>query len=81
MDPGQEQLADGGLCDPARNQRGQRPSGAAWAAGHIEACGLAPNIAGAPGARAGLFECGEVRVHPTGSVTVFTGSAQSLVGA
>ena len=26
------------------------------------------------GARAGLFECGEVRVHPTGSVTVFTGS-------
>ena len=41
----------------------------------IEACGLAPsNIAGALGARAGLFECGEVRVHPTGSVTVFTGS-------
>ena len=42
---------------------------------YIEACGLAPsNIAGALGARAGLFECGEVRVHPTGSVTVFTGS-------
>ena len=32
------------------------------------------NIAGALGARAGLFECGEIRVHPTGSVTVFTGS-------
>lgn len=32
---------------------------------YIEACGLAPsNIAGALGARAGLFECGEVRVHP-----------------
>ncbi|MCW5320786.1 xanthine dehydrogenase family protein molybdopterin-binding subunit [Verminephrobacter aporrectodeae subsp. tuberculatae] len=42
---------------------------------YIEACGLAPsNIAGALGARAGLFECGEVRVHPTGSVSVFTGS-------
>ena len=42
---------------------------------YIEACGLAPsNIAGALGARAGLFEAGEIRVHPTGSVTVFTGS-------
>lgn len=42
---------------------------------YIEACGLAPsNIAGALGARAGLFEVGEIRVHPTGSVTVFTGS-------
>jgi carbon-monoxide dehydrogenase large subunit len=44
-------------------------------ASYIEACGLAPsNVAGALGARAGLFEAGEVRVHPTGSVTVFTGS-------
>jgi carbon-monoxide dehydrogenase large subunit len=44
-------------------------------ASYIEACGLAPsNIAGALGARAGLFEAGEVRVHPTGKVTVFTGS-------
>ncbi len=42
---------------------------------YIEACGLAPsNVAGALGARAGLFEAGEIRVHPTGSVTVFTGS-------
>ena len=42
---------------------------------YIEACGLAPsNIAGALGARAGLFETGEIRFHPTGSVTVFTGS-------
>ena len=42
---------------------------------YIEACGLAPsNIAGALGARAGLFEAGEVRVHPTGKVTIFTGS-------
>ncbi|AOY94063.1 carbon monoxide dehydrogenase [Cupriavidus sp. USMAA2-4] len=42
---------------------------------YIEACGLAPsNIAGALGARAGLFEVGEIRVDPTGTVTVFTGS-------
>ena len=42
---------------------------------YIEACGLAPsNIAGALGARAGLYEAGEVRVQPTGTVTVFTGS-------
>jgi aerobic carbon-monoxide dehydrogenase large subunit len=46
-------------------------------ASYIEACGIAPsNIAGALGARAGLYEAGEVRVHPTGSVTVFTGSHQ-----
>ena len=44
-------------------------------ASYIEACGIAPsNIAGALGARAGLFEAGEVRVNPTGGVTVFTGS-------
>ena len=44
-------------------------------ASYIEACGIAPsNVAGALGARAGLYEAGEVRVHPTGSVTVFTGS-------
>src|SRR5262249_37707640 len=44
-------------------------------AAYIEACGIAPsNVAGSLGARAGLFEAGEVRVHPTGKVTVFTGS-------
>src|SRR5438445_1293196 len=44
---------------------------------YIEACGLAPsNIAGALGARAGLFEEGEVRVHPTGTGTVFIGAAR-----
>jgi carbon-monoxide dehydrogenase large subunit len=44
---------------------------------YIEACGIAPsNVAGSLGARAGLFEAGEVRVHPTGTVTVFTGSHQ-----
>jgi aerobic carbon-monoxide dehydrogenase large subunit len=62
---------------PARKAEAQKRGklrGLGYAA-YIEACGLAPsNIAGALGARAGLFEAGEVRVHPTGSVTVFTGS-------
>jgi carbon-monoxide dehydrogenase large subunit len=62
---------------PARKAEAQKRGklrGLGYAA-YIEACGLAPsNIAGALGARAGLFEAGQVRVHPTGSVTVFTGS-------
>ena len=42
---------------------------------YIEACGVAPSaVAGALGARAGLYEVGEIRVNPTGSVTVFTGT-------
>ncbi len=42
---------------------------------YVEACGLAPSkVAGALGARAGLYEVANIRVHPTGSVTVFTGS-------
>jgi aerobic carbon-monoxide dehydrogenase large subunit len=42
---------------------------------YLEACGIAPSaVVGSLGARAGLFESAEVRVHPTGSVTVFTGS-------
>jgi aerobic carbon-monoxide dehydrogenase large subunit len=42
---------------------------------YVEACGIAPSaVAGAIGARAGLYEAGTVRVHPTGSVTVFTGT-------
>jgi carbon-monoxide dehydrogenase large subunit len=42
---------------------------------YLEACGIAPsNIAGALGARAGLYEAATVRVHPTGSVTILTGS-------
>jgi carbon-monoxide dehydrogenase large subunit len=43
-------------------------------ASYVEACGIAPSaVAGALGARAGLYEMAEVRVHPTGSVTLFTG--------
>jgi carbon-monoxide dehydrogenase large subunit len=42
---------------------------------YIEACGIAPSaLVGALGAGAGLYEAATVRVHPTGSVTVFTGS-------
>ena len=42
---------------------------------YIEACGLAPSaVAGALGARAGLYEAAVVRVNPTGSVQVLTGS-------
>ncbi len=40
---------------------------------YIEACGLAPSkLAIELGAGVGLYESGEVRVNPTGSVTVFT---------
>jgi aerobic carbon-monoxide dehydrogenase large subunit len=42
---------------------------------YIEACGIAPSaVVGALGARAGLYEVGQVRVQPTGKVSVFTGS-------
>lgn len=44
-------------------------------AGYIEACGIAPSaVVGSLGARAGLYESAVVRVNPTGSVTVMTGS-------
>src|SRR6185369_763386 len=42
---------------------------------YIEACSIAPSkLVGALGAGAGLYESGKVRVHPTGMVTVYTGS-------
>jgi aerobic carbon-monoxide dehydrogenase large subunit len=42
----------------------------------IEACGLAPSqVVGALGAQAGLWESAKVRVHPTGTVTVYSGSS------
>jgi carbon-monoxide dehydrogenase large subunit len=42
---------------------------------YVEACGLAPSqVAGALGAQAGLYESANVRVHPTGKVSVYTGS-------
>jgi carbon-monoxide dehydrogenase large subunit len=42
---------------------------------YIEACGLAPSrLAGQLGAGVGLYESAEIRVNPTGNVTVFTGT-------
>ena len=42
---------------------------------YIEACGLAPSaVAGALGAKVGLYESASVRVDPTGTVNVFTGT-------
>ncbi len=43
---------------------------------YIEACGLAPSaVVGSLGAQAGQWESGEIRFHPTGSVTAYTGSS------
>jgi carbon-monoxide dehydrogenase large subunit len=44
---------------------------------YIEACGIAPSkiVGNVWGGGAGLWESGTVRVHPTGKVTVLTGSS------
>jgi carbon-monoxide dehydrogenase large subunit len=73
---GAEKLADVAGFEARRKQAAERGKlrGLGYST-YIEACGLAPSsIAGALGARAGLYEAGEVRFHPTGTVTVFTGS-------
>jgi carbon-monoxide dehydrogenase large subunit len=42
----------------------------------IEACGLAPSaVVGSLGAQAGQWESAQVRVNPTGTVTVYSGSS------
>jgi carbon-monoxide dehydrogenase large subunit len=42
---------------------------------YVEACGIAPSaVVGALGGRVGLWESAHVRVHPTGTVTLFTGA-------
>jgi len=42
---------------------------------YLEACGIAPSaVVGSLGARAGLYEVANVKIHPTGSVTVYTGT-------
>jgi aerobic carbon-monoxide dehydrogenase large subunit len=69
-------LADveGFAARKAQSEKNGRRRGIGYSA-YIEACGIAPsNVAGALGCRAGLYEAGEVRVYPTGKVTVFTGS-------
>ncbi|HVS12869.1 MAG TPA: molybdopterin cofactor-binding domain-containing protein [Thermoanaerobaculia bacterium] len=58
-----------------RRQRGGKQIGIGFSC-FIEACGLAPSkIVGQLGAQAGQWESADVRVQPTGSVTVFTGSS------
>jgi aerobic carbon-monoxide dehydrogenase large subunit len=43
---------------------------------YVEICGLGPSkVAGAVGFQGGLWESATVRVHPTGKVTVFTGTS------
>lgn len=62
-----------------RDQREARREGKLIGVGfstYIEICGMAPSaVAGALGAGAGLWESSTVRVHPTGTVTVFTGTS------
>jgi carbon-monoxide dehydrogenase large subunit len=46
-------------------------------ANYIEACGVAPSaVVGSLGAGVGLWESAEIRVNPTGTVEVLTGSQQ-----
>ncbi len=66
-----------GFADRRRQSEAQGKLRGIGLATYIEACGIAPSaVAGALGARAGLYESAEIRVHPTGSVSVFTGSHQ-----
>lgn len=62
-----------------QEQRAARSEGKLLGVGfstYIEICGMAPSaVAGALGAGAGLWESSTVRVHPSGTVTVFTGTS------
>ncbi len=67
-----------GYEDFRKEQEAAKDSGKLLGIGfstYIEACGIAPSaVVGALGARAGLFESAQVRVQPTGKVSVYTGS-------
>jgi len=67
-----------GYEDFRKEQKEARENGKLLGVGfstYIEGCGIAPSaVVGALGARAGLYEVGQVRVQPTGKVSVFTGS-------
>ena len=69
---------DGGLRPLPAAASGAGSRGATLrhrASSYIEACGLARRRWSARlGAQAGLYECATVRIHPTGKVTVLTGS-------
>ena len=59
----------------ARSRRATASCAASAISTYIEACGIAPSQAvGSLGAGVGLWESAEVRVNPTGSVEVLTGS-------
>jgi len=68
----------GGYAQARKEQELARKSGRYIGIGvstYIEACGPAPSaVAGSLGAGAGLWESGMVRVHPSGAVSVYTGS-------
>lgn len=67
-----------GYQDLLREQAEARKNGRYIGIGvstYIEACGIAPSaVVGSLGARAGLYESAHVRVQPTGTVSVYTGS-------
>ncbi len=64
--------------DKIRDQQKNQNNGKLLGIGistYIEACGIAPSaVVGSLGARAGLYESAQVRVQPTGKVSVYTGS-------
>jgi carbon-monoxide dehydrogenase large subunit len=66
-----------GYEDLRRRQRELREQGRYLGIGlstYVEICGLGPSAATAPAAGVALVESSMVRVHPTGSVTVTTGT-------
>ena len=78
--------AEGSPTTPASRRGGPRRQGAGKLRGigistYIEACGIAPSaVVGSLGARVGLCESAEVRVHPTGIVTGLHRLAQPRPG-
>ena len=73
-----------GYSDFRKEQQAAREQGKLLGIGlsaHVEICGAAPSaVAGTLGARAGLWESANVRIHMTGKVSVFTGSSSSGQG-
>jgi len=67
---------DGLRAEQARRRENGGPLLGIGFSTYIEACGVAPSaVVGSLGAQAGLWESGEVRVHPTGAVTAYTGTS------
>jgi len=68
-----------GYDDFRKEQKQARDDGRLLGIGlssYVEICGAAPSaVAGTLGARAGLWESANVRIHMTGKVSVFTGAS------